>query len=55
VIILCAWCGRKIREVKPQEPGVSHGICDDCGRDHFGDVWDDAFEVVEDQPVDAAE
>src|SRR3974377_658451 len=35
---VCAWCGTKMTEGKPEEPGgsqVSHGICPECSRRFF--------------------
>jgi len=27
---ICAWCLRDMGEIAPEQPGVTHGICDKC-------------------------
>jgi hypothetical protein len=30
VTVTCAWCKKPLGEKAPEQPGVSHGICEDC-------------------------
>jgi len=36
--IICAWCGKDMGEQPPyDDKRVSHGICESCKAEHFGD------------------
>lgn len=28
----CGWCGKVLKDVPQDKRGVSHGMCDDCGK-----------------------
>ena len=30
--VICAWCKRDLGEKFPEQPGVSHGICEACAK-----------------------
>lgn len=34
--VICSWCGIEITTVDCVEEGVSHGICKNCVKKHFG-------------------
>lgn len=38
---ICSWCGKEMGEyttrVRPGLEPVSHGICDDCRKEYFGE------------------
>jgi len=27
---ICAWCRKEMGEVAPEQPGITHGICEEC-------------------------
>ena len=27
---VCSWCLRDMGEIAPEQPGITHGICEDC-------------------------
>ena len=34
--VICAWCDKILRHA-PELEKDSHGLCDDCQREHFGE------------------
>ena len=32
MVTICAWCGHDMGEKNPEQPGITHGICEPCKR-----------------------
>ena len=48
ILEMCAWCGREIRR-KPGlgQTGVSHGICPECAKEHFPELYESGQQQIE--------
>jgi len=48
--VICSWCGKEIKDKPELGDQVSHSICPECEKKHFGDLEKDD-EVDEDSPL----
>jgi hypothetical protein len=32
VKLICAWCLKDLGDIAPEQPGVTHGVCEECKR-----------------------